>query len=242
MPSPNPTHSTFTIGTLALRTGVPVKTIRYYSDQGLLPPAKTDETGYRRYTETDLARLETIRTLRGAGFSLKTIRALLDRELDLISATRLQLQTLRAQERTIRRQRTLLELALDFGDLTGYQERLHALALLSARERESFLRQHLERGMDDLPIDPVWRHGFLDDAVADLPDDLSDAQLDAWMEAATMVADPTFAEAITRIARPFWEESTAPGPGTESPIRSTTRGFMPAPRRHYGKDPLRIPV
>lgn len=60
--------------------------------------------------------------------------------------------------------------------------------------------------MDDLPIDPVWRHGFLDDAVADLPDDLSDAQLDAWMEAATMVADPTFAEAITRIARPFWEE------------------------------------
>lgn len=122
MPSPNPTHSTFTIGTLALRTGVPVKTIRYYSDQGLLPPAKTDETGYRRYTETDLARLETIRTLRGAGFSLKTIRALLDRELDLISATRLQLQTLRAQERTIRRQRTLLERALDFGDLTGYQE------------------------------------------------------------------------------------------------------------------------
>ncbi|WSI28322.1 MerR family DNA-binding transcriptional regulator [Streptomyces sp. NBC_01343] len=33
------THDTWTIGELAAGTGVPVKTLRYYSDSGLLPVA-----------------------------------------------------------------------------------------------------------------------------------------------------------------------------------------------------------
>ena len=42
-----------TIGQLARRTGLSVKTIRWYSDQGLVPPAGRTASGYR------LANLET---------------------------------------------------------------------------------------------------------------------------------------------------------------------------------------
>jgi DNA-binding transcriptional MerR regulator len=38
-----------TIGEVAKLTGAPVKTIRYYSDIGLLPPAKVSDSRYRLY-------------------------------------------------------------------------------------------------------------------------------------------------------------------------------------------------
>src|SRR6476661_9836685 len=92
----------YTIGALARRSGVPVKTIRYYSDEELLPPARITEAGYRLYREADLNRLATIRTLKAAGFDLATIRRLLAGELDATRAIRLQVDALRAQERQAR--------------------------------------------------------------------------------------------------------------------------------------------
>jgi DNA-binding transcriptional MerR regulator len=61
------------IGQLAQLTGLPVKTIRYYSEIGLVPEAGRTAAGYRRYDDTALARLELVRTLRDLGFDLATI-------------------------------------------------------------------------------------------------------------------------------------------------------------------------
>ncbi|WP_437321144.1 MerR family transcriptional regulator [Sorangium sp. So ce385] len=66
-----------TIGEVAKRTGVPVKTLRFYSNEGLLPPTGRSPGGYRLYGEDDLARIDRIRTLRDVGLDLATIRAVL---------------------------------------------------------------------------------------------------------------------------------------------------------------------
>ena len=202
---------TFTIGTLARRSGVPVRTIRFYSDQGLLPPATITAAGYRRYTEDDLVRLQTIRTLRAAGFDLGTIRALMDRRLELAEAARLQIAALALQERTLRRQRRLLERALATGEMTASPERARALALLSSAERASFLRDHLARGIEGVPVDTGWWERFLAGAVEEMPEELDDRQLEAWVELAEMTAEPGFAEAVRRSAQPFWERVAAAG-------------------------------
>ena len=39
----------FTIGQLARRTGVPTRTVRFWSDAGLVPPASRSASGYRLY-------------------------------------------------------------------------------------------------------------------------------------------------------------------------------------------------
>jgi hypothetical protein len=62
-----------TIGQLARRTGLSVKTIRWYSDQGLVPPAGRTAAGYRLSGVEALARLELVRTLRRLGIDLRTI-------------------------------------------------------------------------------------------------------------------------------------------------------------------------
>lgn len=52
------------IGVLAGRSGVSVKTLRYYEELGLLPAACRSEGGYRLFAESSLQRLEFIRRLK----------------------------------------------------------------------------------------------------------------------------------------------------------------------------------
>ncbi len=67
-----------TIGTLSRKTGTKVQTIRYYEQIGLMNKPGRSAGGQRRYFEKDLDRLAFIRHSRQLGFSLESIRELLD--------------------------------------------------------------------------------------------------------------------------------------------------------------------
>jgi len=70
------------IGEFARLTGLPVRTVRYYGDIGLLPPAQVDSTsGYRRYGLDQVGRASRLMTLKDIGLSLEEIRLVLDDQL-----------------------------------------------------------------------------------------------------------------------------------------------------------------
>lgn len=74
----------FKIGDFSKLSRVPVKTLRYYANIGLLEPAQVDRfTNYRYYTVDQLPRLNRILALRELGFSLEQIGRMLD---DALSA------------------------------------------------------------------------------------------------------------------------------------------------------------
>ena len=67
------------IGEFSRLAQVPVPTLRYYDQVGLLKPAGVDTfTGYRSYSVNQLPRLNRILALKGLGFSLEQIGAVLD--------------------------------------------------------------------------------------------------------------------------------------------------------------------
>ncbi len=67
------------INEVAAETGLTTRAIRYYEELGLLEPAARSEGDYRLYDESDLERLQFIRSLRDdAGFALGQIRQLLE--------------------------------------------------------------------------------------------------------------------------------------------------------------------
>ena len=66
------------IGTVAERSGVPPKTIRYYESVGLIRPADRRSNGYRSYSVADMRTLNFIKRARGLGFSVEEVRDLLD--------------------------------------------------------------------------------------------------------------------------------------------------------------------
>ena len=70
------------ISELAKRTGLSAHTLRFYEKQGLVSHNSRSDGGYREYDETDLRRVEFVRTARNVGFSLEDIALLLSIRVD----------------------------------------------------------------------------------------------------------------------------------------------------------------
>ncbi|MFI6124920.1 MerR family transcriptional regulator [Streptomyces sp. NPDC051064] len=90
------------IGELARRTGLTVKTIRFYSDRGIVTPTDRSPAGYRLYAVDAVARLDLVRTLRDLGLGLPTIRKVMDREISLPEVAAAHAEALAVQIRTLR--------------------------------------------------------------------------------------------------------------------------------------------
>jgi DNA-binding transcriptional MerR regulator len=65
------------IGQLADRLGINSKTIRYYEEIRLIPPARRTAAGYRDYDDVDVSRLSFIKTAQRLGLSLEEISEIL---------------------------------------------------------------------------------------------------------------------------------------------------------------------
>ncbi|TQM80357.1 DNA-binding transcriptional MerR regulator [Saccharothrix saharensis] len=64
------------IGELAEKTGATVRMLRYYDQQGLLTPQRT-ESRYRVYDESDVERVRSVRCLIGSGLNVRLVRLVL---------------------------------------------------------------------------------------------------------------------------------------------------------------------
>ena len=65
------------IGKAAKLSGLTVKAVRYYSDIGIIKPNVAVDTGYRDFSEPDLAKLQFVAKARKFDFSLDDCRELL---------------------------------------------------------------------------------------------------------------------------------------------------------------------
>ena len=181
----------FTIGQLAMRTGVPARTIRFWSDAGLVPPAGRSASGYRLYDADAAARLELVMTLRELGLGLDVVRAVLSRARTAAEVAAAHVAVLDVQIRALRMRRAVLGMVARHGPTIEETLIMHKLAKLSARERQQIIDDFVDgvfagtnldgpaagiaRGMRQLP--------------AELPDDPSPEQVSAWVELAELVAD-----------------------------------------------------
>jgi DNA-binding transcriptional MerR regulator len=71
-------HDELTVGQVAERYGVTVRTLHHYDQIGLLVPSGRSAAGYRLYRHGDLERLAAIVVYRRLGFALEEVRRILD--------------------------------------------------------------------------------------------------------------------------------------------------------------------
>ncbi|MEV8525625.1 MerR family transcriptional regulator [Streptomyces sp. NPDC052000] len=191
---------TFTIGQLARRTGMAVRTIRYWSDIGALPPLGRSHGGYRLYDAGSVARLELVRTLRELGLSLDDIRRVLAREITVAEVAAAHVAALDAQIRALRVSRAVLStIALRQSD---HEEMtlMNTLARLSARERKQIIDDFTDDVFAGLDDTNAHFHARVRGVAAELPDDPTPRQVDAWIELAELVEDDDFRALVRRIA------------------------------------------
>lgn len=75
---PVPTENLLFIGELASHSGIPIKTIRYYEDIGLVKPSSRTVGKFRQFSPNVLARLGFIKRAQNLGLSLQEIGEILD--------------------------------------------------------------------------------------------------------------------------------------------------------------------
>ena len=107
------------IGDFARLAGTNLRTLRYYEEVGLFQPVERSQGGFRYYRETDVNRLNLIRSLQELGLSLEAIRDLLQTREDGISRE----EFVRRVESALSAQDALLEERIR--SIEGQRSRIH---------------------------------------------------------------------------------------------------------------------
>jgi DNA-binding transcriptional MerR regulator len=204
----------FSIGQLAARTGLTSRTIRFWSDAGLVPPAGRSAGGYRLYDAEAVARLDLVWTLRELGLGLEVIRAVLSRTTTVAQVAEAHVAVLDEQIRLLRLRRAVLSTVATRGTTIEETLLMHKLARLSAQERQQMIDDFVDgvfAGVDpQAPGAGIARR--MRQLPAELPDDPTPEQVDAWVELAELIADPEFRQR----ARTMAEAGQQAGPQTGS--------------------------
>ncbi|MGW6054904.1 MerR family transcriptional regulator [Streptomyces sp. NPDC055189] len=190
----------YSIGDLARRTGLTVKTVRFYSDAGIVPPADRSPAGYRLYGTDAVARLDLVRTLRDLGLDLPTIRKVVDREVSLPEVAAAHADALEVQIRVLRLRRAVLTAVARRGSTPEELDLMHKLAKLSEDERQRLIDDFLAAVFDGLYDHPSFA-AVTRSLTPELPDDPKTEQVEAWVELAGMLQDPEFRSTMQGMAR-----------------------------------------
>jgi DNA-binding transcriptional MerR regulator len=190
----NESPELYTIGQVARRIGVPARTIRFWCDAGILPPTDRSAGGYRQFDAAAVARLDLIRTLRELGLGLDDIRRLLHGGTTVAELARVHAAALDAQIRVLRLRRAVLRAVTARGSDIEEAKQMNDLARLSAEERRQIIDDFVDRTFagvaPDTPAMSIAQR--MRTMPAELPDDPTPTQVDAWIELASLVSDDEF--------------------------------------------------
>lgn len=210
------TDRTYTIGEASRLSGVSVRRLRFYADEGLLPPSARTESGYRIFTDADLVKLDLISALREAGLGLEAIRRVLSRRLTLRDALALRLTQLEAHIASQRRIAAALRAAMRSEQPTNDDlRRLWAVTNLSHADRRAKIARFYDeaaKSAHDNPHYEQWKQRAVDASVPSLPDDPTPEQIDAWIELESIITDQTFIAKMKKNVERIWTDGFDPGP------------------------------
>jgi DNA-binding transcriptional MerR regulator len=190
----------YSIGDLARRTGLAVRTIRFYSDSGIVAPTGRSPAGYRRYDAGAVARLGLVRTLRELEVDLPTIRKVLNQELSLPAVAAAHAEALDVQIRILHLRRAVLTAVARAGSTPEEMELMHKLARLSEDERHRLIGDFLDAVFGGMDTEPSFA-GVRRSMTPELPDAPEAEQVQAWAELAELSQDPDFRASMRRMAK-----------------------------------------
>ncbi|MFE3737032.1 MerR family transcriptional regulator [Streptomyces sp. NPDC059134] len=199
-----------TIGRLAHRTGLSVRTLRFWSDEGAVPPVARSVAGYRLYDAESVARVELVRTLRELGIGLDETCRVLTGRTTVAEVAAAHVAALDAQISSLKVSRAVLSTVAKRDSTVEETALMNRLARLSAAERKQIIDEFKEEVFGGL--DNPRLHDRMRTFSIELPDDPTPEQVDAWIELAELVRDPGF-----RVRLRMWIDLNTSVPGQDLP-------------------------
>ncbi len=126
-------------------TGLSIRSLQYYDDIGLLKPAQRSESGYRLYSEQDLIRLQQVVTLKFLGFSLYSIKEILEQpQFQVLSSMRLQADVLKEKAHRIHKAADLMTYIasqIEAGERVNWNSTLQIINILETHRMNEALEK-----------------------------------------------------------------------------------------------------
>ncbi|WP_431951333.1 MerR family transcriptional regulator [Nocardia lijiangensis] len=184
------------IGELSRRTGVPVRTLRFYCDEGILQPRRSSG-GHRLFDPvTTVDQVLLVRRLRGLGLSLAAIVDVLTGARSITEAVAAERAALDTELGALTWRRAAL-VAVEDAPPTRRAARLALLTAVHDRNAAyDSLVTFWRRLLAPLPSDMF--DGFVAMNIPDPPADPTPRQVVAYAELVTVTADPASAPAMSR--------------------------------------------
>jgi DNA-binding transcriptional MerR regulator len=193
----------FTIGQLAQRCGVPARTIRFWSDTGLIETAGRSAGGYRLYDAAAVARIDLVRTLRELGFGLDVVQAVLSRSATVAEMAAVHVAALDVQIRTLRLRRAVLSTVARRAGTIEETLLMHKLARLSAQQRQQMIDDFVDDAFNGVDLETpaaAFLARSMRQLPAELPDEPAPEQVDAWIELGELITNEDFRQRIRTMA------------------------------------------
>ncbi|MFD0686170.1 MerR family transcriptional regulator [Actinomadura fibrosa] len=224
------------IGDLAAMTGVPVRTIRFYCDEGLLVPARS-AGGHRRFDAAAADQLRLVRRLRGLGLGLPAIASVLAGERSIGEAAAAERAALDVELASLAWRRAALRAVEE----AAPAERAARLELLAAAADGSAAREVLAgfwRRLVLVPLPAEFVFSFVDASAPPPPADPAPEQVLAYAEMVTLVSDRSLARRLLARGRANVERVgdeptllTGLGEAIEMAVPLVVAGRAPEPGR-----------
>ncbi|MEN8376651.1 MAG: MerR family transcriptional regulator [Gemmatimonadota bacterium] len=222
-----------TVGELALRTGLTVRTLHHYDDIGLLAPVSRSPAGYRLYGPGDVRRLQRIVSLRALGLPLADIADSLDRpEMTLGRVLRMHAERL---DRQLDSLRALRERVRSLAGRLDAEGGVSAEELIALMEMTTMFEKHFTA--EQLQTLAARREELGEDVIRAAEEEWPRliARARAAMEAELPLDDPEVREIAAR-----WRELTEAFTGGDEGIADAVRDVYwsePEARQMAGFDP-----
>jgi len=139
--------SLLSIGELARRTGLPVRTIRFWSDAGVLPPAARTETGRRLYEAACADQAELVATLRELGLGLADVRRVLAGQASIAEVAAAHRDALDAQVRVLQMRRAAMAAVVKRSAGDEEKAMMNTFAEMRAAGRRQMIDDFPRRGI-----------------------------------------------------------------------------------------------
>nr|WP_225954653.1 MerR family transcriptional regulator [Kibdelosporangium phytohabitans] len=177
-------------------TGVPVRTIRFYCDEGIVDAVRSTG-GHRRFAQAEVERLRLVRRLRGLGLGLPSIRTVLSGTESVADAVTAERQALDVELAALAWRRACLH-AIEQASPADRAARLDLLAAVNDRTAARGCLIDFWQRIFLGPMPESFVDMFLSVSVPDLPPVPSPEQVVMYAEMVVLLGDSSLRTRMLR--------------------------------------------
>ena len=137
----------YSIGEFSKKTGITIRTLRYYGEKGLLIPARISEGGQRYYNDANIITVQKIVTFKYLDYSLEEIKELIKKDDSLLQSLEHQKLQLLKKKKQLEQMLATIDTAIHIHqentavDPTTLLLIIHSL--LTEEAQKDYLRQYI---------------------------------------------------------------------------------------------------